>query len=80
MVPTNYSYEPVVEHKDLYLNGIDIFHECAFAVLFLLALNFICYGYKLTVAKLIAHQMSLQRVRYFLCGLLSACCIEEFVE
>jgi len=50
MVPTNYSNETVVEHKDLYLNSIDIFHECAFALLFLLALNFICYRYKLTVA------------------------------
>ena len=49
-------------------------------LVFLLALNFICCRYKLTVAKLIAHQMSLQTVRYFLYGLLSACCIEEFVE
>ena len=29
MVPTDYSNEPMVEYKDLYLNGIDIFHECA---------------------------------------------------
>ena len=29
MVPTNYSHEPMVEHKDLYLKGIDIFLEYA---------------------------------------------------
>ena len=29
MVSTNYSNEPMIELKDLYLNGIDIFHECA---------------------------------------------------
>jgi len=29
MVPTNWLNETVFEHKDLYLNSIDIFHECA---------------------------------------------------
>jgi hypothetical protein len=80
MVPTNYWNEPMIEVKDLYWMSLTYFMNVLCCYYFLVALNFICYRYKLTVAKLTAHQISLQWVGYFLCGLLNVCRIKNFME